>query len=127
MSIKTRALRFTGVLAACALLLLSVGFAWTVVDDYTAREVVPAGVTVAGTDLSGLSREQAREVIHESIVEPLFEPVEVVFAEETFTLDPSESLSMDVDTMLEQAFDPKTGTTVFDRTYRRLADVSVSA
>ncbi len=125
MSIKTRAIRFTGVLAACALLALSAGFAWTVVDDYSTREVVPAGVTVAGHELGGLTREQAREVVLESVAAPLFEPVDVVFEDRTFTLDPSQSLSMDVDTMLESAFDPKTGTTVFDRTYRRLADVSV--
>ncbi len=125
MSIKTRALRLTGILAACVLLSLSAGFAWSVVDDYTAREIVPQGVSVEGHELGGLTREQAREVVESSIAAPLFEPVVVTFEGRTFELDPKDSLSIDVDAMLEEAFNPKTGATVAERAYRRIADISV--
>jgi len=125
MSIKTRAMRLTGVLLASVLLSLSAGFAWTVADDYAAREVVPMGVTVAGHELGGLTRDQARQVIETNVAAPLFAPVTVTFEDRTFELDPEGRLSIDVDTMLEEAFDPKTGATVAERVYRRLADVSV--
>ena len=104
-SIKTRAIRLTGVLLACAMLSLSAGFAWTVVDDYGSREIVPEGVSVAGNDLGGLTREQAREVIEANVAAPLFEPIEIADAETgaDWEFDPSTTLRIDVNAMVERA------------------------
>ncbi len=119
-SIRTRAFRLLALLAACALLALSAGFAWSVVDDFVSREIVPTGVSVSGHDLSGLTREQAREVIANTVVAPYFEPVLLSFNDREFEFDPELSLAIDADAMLETAFGPKTSTTVAERSYRRL-------
>ncbi|MDH4140797.1 MAG: L,D-transpeptidase/peptidoglycan binding protein [Coriobacteriia bacterium] len=122
MSLKTRALRFLGVLAASTLVALSAGFTWAAVDDYAVRDVVPPGVTVEGIPLQGLSRAEARKTIETAIAQPLLEPVEVTFEDQVFTLDPGESLHVDVDAMLEHAFEPLTGTTVAERVARRMLE-----
>lgn len=120
MSIRTRAIRLLALLGACALLALSAGFAWTVVDDYVQREIVPPGVSVEGHDLGGLSREAARSVLSETVVAPYYEPVKLTFQNQVFELDPELSLAVDIEAMLGQAFDHKANATVAERSYRQL-------
>ena len=125
MSIKNRVLKLTAVLTAFALLTLSAGFAWAVADDYTTREIVPAGVTVDGHEIGGLSREAARTYIEANVAGPLLEPITVTYGDRSFEFDPRGALEMDIDAMLDEAFGPKVGVTVAERTYRQLADVQV--
>lgn len=126
MSVKTRALRLTAVLAACLMFTLSAGFTWSVVDDFGARTVVPAGVTFAGVDLSGLPAEEARAQIETALDGAWMQPVTVSFGERTFELDPRDSLEADIDAMLESAFRPKVSATVAERSYRRVTEAPVS-
>ncbi len=121
MSVRTRALRLLGLLAATAMLTLSAGFAWSVVDDYGARDIVPGGVELSdGTRLSGLPRNEARRIVEERVAAPLFEPVEVAYGDEVNVVDPATILRIDLDAMLEAAFDPKASATVAERTLRRI-------
>lgn len=122
MSARSRAVRLLAVLAACGMLALSAGFTWSVVDDFSARRIVPEGVTFAGADLGGLSAEQARSVIEQTLESAWMQPVEVTYDGRTFELDPGTSLTADVDAMLESAFEPKNRATVAERSYRRVSN-----
>lgn len=125
MSVRTRALRLVATLAACTMLALSAGFTWSIVDDYSTRAIIPAGVTVAGEPLGGLEPDQAREVIRRTVADPLLQPVHVVYDGETFVLDPKTSLAIDVDLMLEEALHPSRQATIAERALRRYAERTV--
>ncbi len=123
MTVKTRVLRLGALLCACSLLVLSAGFAWVVVDDYSAASLVPAGVRLEdGTDLGGLTREQARALIDAELTSELMSPVTMIIGDRSFTLDPAGRLTVDVETMLDAAFAPTAAMTVATRAYRKLAD-----
>jgi hypothetical protein len=112
MSVRTRALRLFALMAATMMLALSAGFAWSVVDDYGRRDIVPAGVSLSdGTLLAGLPRNDAHDVIEERLAATFLKPLEVRHGSEVFVLDPGTTLSFDVDAMVDAAFDPSVTTT----------------
>lgn len=94
---------------ACALLLFVVagGGALAVADDYLARDVLPEGATIAGLDVSGLTREQARELVESEIAAPLAEPMTVVYDANSFTLDAGSMITVDTEAMVDAAFAPR--------------------
>jgi len=104
------------------MLTLSAGFAWSAADDFAYRQVVPAGVSLGDTDLSGMSAEEARRTIEALVTEPMMQPIEVTFKDQSFTFEPSGTLDVDVDAMLEQAFNPRTGSILAERVFRRVMD-----
>ncbi len=120
MSTKTRMFKLLALLMAVLMLTLSAGFAWAAADDYANRGLVPDGVTLGDESLSGLTADQVREVIDSEVSDPLMQPVTVTFQDKEFTLDPQGSLSIDVEAMLDQAYDPLTGTTLAERAYRKI-------
>jgi len=93
-SLGSRLLAGLGALVLFALTALSVT---VVTDDYVHRETLPAGASVNGTDLSGLPRAEAHELIEERVAEPLTSPVSVRYGDKTFELDVSGVLTVDVD------------------------------
>ncbi|MDZ4169964.1 MAG: L,D-transpeptidase/peptidoglycan binding protein [Coriobacteriia bacterium] len=95
------------VLLAASLLALSATMAWATVNDYSSRGYVPSGVSVAGTDLSGLSEAQARDAIEKAVVAPLLRPVAVEGDGRTFYFDPRGTVSVDVDAMIAEAYAPR--------------------
>lgn len=99
--------RIIALLGAAALFLSAGGGALAVADDYLNREVLPEGSTIAGIEVSGLTRDEARALVTAEIAEPLAEPVTVTYAEHSFTLDAGSMIAVDVDGMVEQAFAPK--------------------
>lgn len=107
------------------MLALSAGFTWSIVDDYAARTIVAEGVTVTGESLGGLEVDKARAVIEQSVTTPLMQPVKVVYEKQTFDLDPKTSLSVDVDSMLDEALHPNRQATIAQRALRRYADQTV--
>lgn len=86
---------------------LAGGTAAAVADDYLRREVMPAGTLVAGVDVSGLTRAEARDRIADEVVAPLREPVVLTAEGQTFTLDAADIVDVDVDGMLDEAFLPR--------------------
>lgn len=106
MQARSASNRIVTVLAAAALLVLSTGMAWAAVYDYRASAYVPDGVIVAGTDLSGMTEAQARDAIVKSVSSPLLRPVTVTADGKDFTFDPSETVTVDVDAMVHEAFRP---------------------
>ncbi len=112
------------ILAAIALMTLSLGSAWLVVEDYSARDIAPAGTVIAGTDVGGLSRAEARSLIETAVVQPLSAPISVEFEDETYTYAPGAAIEVDVDSMIERAFDPRDETKLADRAYSRVTETT---
>lgn len=118
-------IRATAVLVAFAMLALSGGLAWAAAGDFTERDRVPSGVTVAGVGLGGLSAEEAHDAIESTVVEPLLAPVTVRVAELSFRIDPADFLQVDVERAVSAAFEPNRSATLVHRIYRRLLDEPV--
>lgn len=125
MNAKTVLLRATGVLLACVMLAASGGLAWAAAGDYSSKDLVPAGVTVAGVELGGLSPAEVRETVESAIVEPLLTPMEVRAGSAVFELEPAEFLHANVDQAVADAFEPNRTSTIAERIYRRLAEEPV--
>lgn len=108
-------LRLLAALAALALFALTTVSVLAVADDYLHREIVPAGASVSGTDLGGIPRTEAAELIRERVAEPLAEPLTVTHGDRIFELDAASMLTVDVDGMVDEAFAPKAEASLVER------------
>jgi lipoprotein-anchoring transpeptidase ErfK/SrfK len=107
-------------LVAVLLLAFSAGSAWAIVGDYQSRQIVTKGVTVAGRDIGGLSAAQARVAIEEAVTAPMMKPVTVSGDGKTWTLDPKSFVTVDADTMVRNALEPRRNATLVQRLASRL-------
>lgn len=92
------------ILVATLMLMTSAALAWGVTLDYQSRGVVPQGVTIAGENLGGLDEAQARTVIEQAVSAPMLRPRTVVAERMKWQLDPRGIVTVDVDTMLDEAY-----------------------
>ncbi|MDX6617512.1 MAG: L,D-transpeptidase ErfK/SrfK [Solirubrobacterales bacterium] len=92
------------VIAVPITVLLAVGAAFAY--DASKQDQISEGVQIAGIDVGGQSRSQAKALIKKTVVAPLMRPVEVKLEGQTYELTPS-SLHMkaDVNGMLNEAID----------------------
>lgn len=104
--------RIIALIGALALFVVAGGGALAVADDYLSREVLPYEATIAGHAVAGLTRAEARAVVQAEVAAPLGQPVTVVYGPRTFVLDAAAMVSVDVDGMVEEAFEPKRGATL---------------
>jgi vancomycin resistance protein YoaR len=81
--------------AICLLVLVAAAGATVAVRAYTLRDSVLPGVRVAGADIGGLSRPDARGRIETVIGERLRQPVDVVVNGKAFTVNPSNLFTVD--------------------------------
>lgn len=102
-------------LLATALLVLSGTMAWAAANDFNERAFVATGVSVAGTDLSGLNEAQARKAIEDSVSAPLLREVDVTADGQQFIFDPRGAVSVDVDGMLDEAFSARRSASYIER------------
>ena len=75
---------------------------------------IPAGVSIAGVDVSGLAALDARQRLYDQLVTPRRAPMPVTFDARTFTIDPDAiGYKADVDGAIVAAFQqaPAPGTT----------------
>lgn len=107
MKAPTTVQRAMSVLGATLLLALSASMSWAAVNDFVSRATVPRGVSVAGTDLSGMTESEARAAIEGAVSTPLLRPVTVVADEQEMLFDPKGAVSIDVEGMLDEAFSPR--------------------
>ena len=107
--------RITILAAATALMALSSTMAWATVNDFASRSRVPAGVTIAGTDLGGLSREEAADAINSAVSAPVLRPLSVRVGEREYAFDPREAVTVDIDAMLDDAFSARGSATYLSR------------
>ena len=119
--------RFLALVGAMLLFLLAGGGTLAVADDYLSREVLPVGAEVAGVDVSGLTRSQAYDLVLAEVAEPLTEPIEVVHGEDRFELDPDALVSVDVEGMVDAAFQPRRASALPRRVTDRALGVASGA
>jgi vancomycin resistance protein YoaR len=81
--------------AICLLVLVAAAGTTVAVRAYTLRDSVLPGVRVAGADIGGLSRPDARGRIETMIGERLRQPVDVVVNGKAFTVNPSNLFTVD--------------------------------
>lgn len=78
---------------------------------------------VLGVDITGMTREEATEAVAVQAVEPLMMPFNLEFRGKRWTLVPAElGLQIDVEALVEQAYNEGWGGSAFDRAYRRAFD-----
>jgi vancomycin resistance protein YoaR len=94
-ALLTRPIRRLGTIALVAALVLAVAAGVLLVRAYTLRDSVLPGVRVAGVEVGGLSREDARARISSSLGERLDRPVEISIDGESFTVNASFVFSVD--------------------------------
>jgi lipoprotein-anchoring transpeptidase ErfK/SrfK len=104
MKARTVVGRIVLVLVATLMLLASGTIAWAAVSDYRVHGLVPKGVTVVGKDLSGMTESQARATIESAVAAPMLRPLTVTGDGKTWTVDPKGIVSIDIDSMINQAY-----------------------
>lgn len=112
--------------AATALMVLSSTMAWATLNDFASRSRVPAGVTIAGTDLGGLTREEAADAITSAVSAPVLRPVSVRIGEKEYAFDPREAVTVDVDAMLDDALSARGSATYLSRIAHDVAGLPLS-
>lgn len=115
------------IVLATLLLVLSGTMAWAAVNDFAARGIVPRGVSLAGTDLSGMSEAEARRAIEQAVSAPVMRPIRVQADGKTFTFDPRDSVQVDVDGMIAAAYAPRRSATYLARVAHDVAKAPLSA
>jgi vancomycin resistance protein YoaR len=91
--------------AICLLVLVAAAGATVAVRAYTLQDSVLPGVRVAGADVGGLSRPDARGRIETVIGERLRQPVDVVVSGKAFTVNPSNLFTVDATATERLAFE----------------------
>ena len=92
------------ILVAVLLLLLVGGAVAAYAYDSSRKDRIAEGVTVAGTDVGGMSTAQARRVLIRDLKEPLEQPVAVVYKGKRFNLSAEDAgVSADIGGMVDEA------------------------
>ncbi|MCE5192152.1 MAG: L,D-transpeptidase/peptidoglycan binding protein [Actinomycetia bacterium] len=127
MSRTSTSVRILAIAAALLLFALAGGTAFAVADDFAAREVLPAGASVAGETIGGLTRAEALDAVREKIAKPLSQPLTVTYGDRTFDLDAASLITVDVEGMVAAAFEPKANSSLTSRVSARLRDRETGA
>ena len=106
---------------AALIVLLLLGAVGLSVYDSSKGDQIAEGVTVAGVDLGGLTKDQARTKIEQQVATPLEKPVTVTSGSQRFTLSAKDAgLNADVDAMVDEAIDASREGSIFTRSWRDL-------
>jgi hypothetical protein len=94
-------------------------------DASAASEILP-GISVAGVDVSGMTRDEAVREVRERAEETLYQDVTIRAAGHSWTVTPAAlGMSADVESAVAEAFAVADGMSFVDRLYHRLRDVPV--
>jgi lipoprotein-anchoring transpeptidase ErfK/SrfK len=106
----------------CAVLIAFIAASvWAAVSDYQSLAVVSKGVTLVGRDLSGMTRDQVRTAIDESVSAPMMRPIAVTGSGGSWSLDPKGIVTLDVESMVDQAYAPTRDASIVRRVFSRIA------
>jgi lipoprotein-anchoring transpeptidase ErfK/SrfK len=106
---------------AVLLLLLVGGAVAAYAYDSSRSDRIAEGVTVAGTDVGGMTTDEARRVLVRDLKEPLEQPVAVVYKGKRFNLSAEDAgVRADVDGMIDEALEESRDGNIFTRVSRDL-------
>jgi lipoprotein-anchoring transpeptidase ErfK/SrfK len=95
--------------------------------DSAKKDQIAPGVEIAGIDVGGHSRSEARDLLKTSVVKPLMRPVTVRFEDKTYEIQPKAiGMDTDVDAMLDEAIDASRQGSLPARLFRYATDGTVS-
>ena len=118
---RARRAAAVSVMALLALLVVASGIL-AYADSSHRGEMFP-GTTVLGLDVSGMTREEAATLVRGEVAATVLKPVNLVFHERTWTIDPAEmGINVDVEGMVEEAYRAAWGRSWLERGWRRLFD-----
>jgi lipoprotein-anchoring transpeptidase ErfK/SrfK len=124
MSIVGRRLPFS--LLAVPLALVAVLLVGMYVYDHSQREQIAHGVKIDGVDVGGLSASAARAKLQRDVLRRLDRPVTVRSGERTWQISGRDvGLSIDAESLVDQAVSVSRGGSIFTRTWRGLSGGSV--
>lgn len=109
-------------------LMAGVAYAW----DRSADDKIAAGVTIAGLDVGEMTRDAAIDAVRRDVAKPLAKPVNVRWRGNEWSLEPKQAkLRVDVEGMVDEAFEASEEGSLLARTWRRVSggelDTSIAA
>ena len=116
------------IVVAIAVALLVVGSVGVYAYDRTRDDVIAKGVKAGGVDVSGMHPRKAREALQTQLASPLRKPVVVRYNGHRYKLSARRAhVSVDVDSMVDQALDRSRDGNLISRTTRAVTGGSVNA
>lgn len=112
-------LRVLALTFALVLFVIAGGSTLAVADDYVSRELLPDGASIAGFDVSGMTRSQARTLVDHMVVSPLTGTLTVSDGVRSYEIDAGEFVSVDVERMIGEAFSPRADASLLQRVVAR--------
>ena len=116
------------ILLAGLLALLIFGSVGVWAFDAATDDTIAEGVTVAGVDVGGMKRAEAREAISEQVGAPLHKRVRVQYRKRKFAFDPKRAaVRADVDAMVDEALAESRKGNMLSRVTRNITGGTVDA
>lgn len=120
--------RKTQVLMVAVVILLIGGAAGAYAYDSSTKDEIAKGVTINGVNVSGMTRDQATEVVTNQVLAPQRKPVEVTFNKKDYKLPVKElAIRADVATSLDEAFTESREGSLPSRLVRQVTGAEVDA
>jgi len=109
------------ILLASLLMLLIFGSVAVYAVDAAQEDKIADGVTVAGVDVGGMSRREARDAVSQRVEEPLKKTVRVEYGHKSFKLTSDQARARaDVDAMIDEAIDASRKGNIVSRVTRSI-------
>jgi lipoprotein-anchoring transpeptidase ErfK/SrfK len=116
------------IITAAALTLLFAAVAGVYAYDRSSGDTIPKGVKVAGIDVGGLDRADAKAKLEREYLAALKAPIRVYHGSDTFVLTPEQSrVATNLDGSVDEALAKAGEGNMFSRTFRRLTGGKVTA
>lgn len=116
------------ILLAGLLMLLIFGSVGVYAVDASQDGKIAEGVTVAGVDVGGMTRDDARRAVARRVEEPLQKPLRVKYGGKEFTLTAEQAdVQADVDGMVDEAIETSRDGNIVSRVTRNLTGGTVDA
>lgn len=116
------------ILLATLLALLIFGSVGVWAYDAATDNTIAEGVTVAGVDVGGMERAEAREAISQQVGAPLHKRVRVQYRKRRFAFDPQRAaVRADVDAMVDEALAESRKGNMLSRVIRNITGGTVDA
>ena len=109
------------IISATVVLLICGAIGGIYAYDQSGRDKIPNGVTIAGIDVGGMTKTDAKATLEREYVAKLEAPVKVYHGQDTFVLTAAQSqVKANVDQMVDDALAEWHQGNMFSRTFRRI-------